>query len=406
MRPPRDDEKEKLEALKRGVQDYFRVRKEELDQQKAATTAFYDAELNNIKRSQEAMKQRHEQEMTNLQMRNNEIQSAIQAEIDALGQKTPAEQKLAQLREAEIRQKLRSGELDEKEKLQLQAQLERMERQKQVEEAQLKLKAEKENAAKAEAALAKKQKQEQDALKEAEKEAQEAKKKALDEIKEKQKALKEQQQETLRLFEATKEAVDLQGQSLGQIQGLIREQTQRYNEAESAVTGINQRLEESRGRLRALEQQARSAAQQLQRVAGARAALGGGGGQRFAGGPVRGGQTYTVNEIGREGFLTASGKMKEISTKAWGQWKAPSSGTVIPAHIWAGIKAQNTGMTGTTMPTAAGSTSGLMAQVARAANSRAGDVVNNQVTIQSDNVDRTMAQSLVSLRRTKRARYY
>ena len=402
-----DGEKEKLDELKRGVQEFFRVRKEELDAQKQATTSMYDTEIAGIKRAQEAQESRHDVEMTNLRMRNQEIQSAIQAEIDALGQKTPAEQKLAQLREAEIRDKLRSGQLNEKEKLQLQAQLERMERQKQVEEAQLKLKAEKENAAKAEAALAKKQKAEADALKQAEKAAQEAKKKALDEIKQKQEELKKQQAETLQLFEKTKKTVDLSGQSLSDIQGLIRDQVKNYQDAESAVKGINTQLETSQNKLRNLEGQARRTAQAIRSAQSAsNNARSGLPPQSFAGGAVRAGEYRTVNEIGREGFITSSGKMKEISTKAWGAWKAPSSGTIIPAHIWAGIKAQSQGMTGTTMPTAAGVSGGLMGQVARLAGQRAGDVVNNQVTIQSDNVDRTMAQSLVSLRRTKRARYY
>ena len=55
---------------------------------------------------------------------------------------------------------------------------------------------------------------------------------------------------------------------------------------------------------------------------------------RFAGGPVSGGTTYTVNELGKEGFLSASGKIGEIKAPAFGDWKAPSRGTVIPAHIW------------------------------------------------------------------------
>ena len=58
---------------------------------------------------------------------------------------------------------------------------------------------------------------------------------------------------------------------------------------------------------------------------------------RAAGGPVAGGTTYTVNEVGREAFLSASGKLSMINAPAWGQWKAPSSGTVIPAHVTAGL---------------------------------------------------------------------
>ncbi|QNJ25984.1 phage tail tape measure protein/ TP901 family/ core region [Synechococcus sp. SYN20] len=70
---------------------------------------------------------------------------------------------------------------------------------------------------------------------------------------------------------------------------------------------------------RALERAARAAA----RAAAA----------RFAGGPVEGGQTYTVNELGKEMFMSKSGSLSEIKAPAFGDWRAPSSGTVIPAGI-------------------------------------------------------------------------
>ena len=57
----------------------------------------------------------------------------------------------------------------------------------------------------------------------------------------------------------------------------------------------------------------------------------------FAGGPVQGGAAYTVNEFGKEMFLSNSGKLSQINAPAWGTWRAPSSGTIIPAHIAAGI---------------------------------------------------------------------
>ena len=58
---------------------------------------------------------------------------------------------------------------------------------------------------------------------------------------------------------------------------------------------------------------------------------------KFAGGPVQGGGAYTVNEFGKEMFLSNSGKLSQINAPAWGTWRAPSSGTIIPAHIAAGI---------------------------------------------------------------------
>ncbi|WGL30622.1 tape measure domain [Synechococcus phage S-CRES2] len=55
---------------------------------------------------------------------------------------------------------------------------------------------------------------------------------------------------------------------------------------------------------------------------------------RASGGPVTGGTEYTVNELGREGFVSSSGKISEITAPAFGTWKAPAMGTVVPAHIW------------------------------------------------------------------------
>lgn len=54
---------------------------------------------------------------------------------------------------------------------------------------------------------------------------------------------------------------------------------------------------------------------------------------RWAGGDVTGGQRYQVNELGRELFMDKRGAMSEIRAPAFGSWRAPSDGTVIPASI-------------------------------------------------------------------------
>jgi tape measure domain-containing protein len=60
---------------------------------------------------------------------------------------------------------------------------------------------------------------------------------------------------------------------------------------------------------------------------------------RWAGGPTEGGQTYRINELGQEGFMTKSGKITPIRKPKNALWKAPSSGMVIPAHIMANLEA-------------------------------------------------------------------
>ena len=61
---------------------------------------------------------------------------------------------------------------------------------------------------------------------------------------------------------------------------------------------------------------------------------GGGGPARALGGPVTGGQQYTVNDGGgREAFLSTTGKFSMLPAARNIQWTAPSSGTIISAKV-------------------------------------------------------------------------
>ena len=59
----------------------------------------------------------------------------------------------------------------------------------------------------------------------------------------------------------------------------------------------------------------------------------------FTGGPVSAGQEIRVNELGKEGFLSRSGSLSPINVPANATWRPPTSGTIIPAHIWDKIDA-------------------------------------------------------------------
>lgn len=65
---------------------------------------------------------------------------------------------------------------------------------------------------------------------------------------------------------------------------------------------------------------------------------------RFAGGPVDSGSLYRVNELGKEAFLSASGRLSMINKPKNALWRAPSSGTVIPAHLAAGLNIPSNGV--------------------------------------------------------------
>ncbi len=60
---------------------------------------------------------------------------------------------------------------------------------------------------------------------------------------------------------------------------------------------------------------------------------------RFAGGGVQGGQDYTVNELGPEAFLSATGTLSRIRAPQYGHWVAPSRGMVLPANVTAHLDA-------------------------------------------------------------------
>ena len=86
----------------------------------------------------------------------------------------------------------------------------------------------------------------------------------------------------------------------------------------------------------------------------------------WSGGPTVSGQTYQVNELGQEGFLSAGGHLSSINKPKNALWRAPSSGTVIPAHIWAGLDVPSGGVTANVRPMPAGPNNGGLRKLVRA----------------------------------------
>lgn len=399
-----DAEKQKLEVLKGSVKAYYEEVKQAHAERTERVKTFYDDELSRLARNKEAMKESHRSAMEDLKARNQASIDALEKEIQALQARTPAEEKLQVLRKQEIIDKLKSTDLSEKEKLELQAQLERMQRQKEIEEKQLKLKAEKENAAKAEKQLAQQQRAEAKQAAEEEKQMREEKKEALRELKRIGKDIDDQQKNTTSLFEDQREVISLTGKTFEEINTLVGKQADLAHDAADGYEAARSRVSELKLELKRAEVAAAALARQISQAKAAGA--GSNPPNSFSGGPVKGGASRTVNEFGREGFLSLSGRLSEIKAPAWGTWKAPSSGTIIPASVWAQVKAQGLAGGSTRTPTAVGATGNMMARVSALGKAGSSDIVTNNVTIQSEDVDRTMHQSLISLRRTKRARYY
>ena len=136
---------------------------------------------------------------------------------------------------------------------------------------------------------------------------------------------------------------------------------------------------------------------------------GGGGANRFAGGPVTGGTKYTVNELGKEAFLSASGKLSMINAPAWGQWKAPGAGTVIPAHLTKQLDIPTGGINVNGTARANGMSAGAdgMGSMVRAIKGSmgGGDTISNNVTIQAVNPTQAASDMMVNMNRVRRRRY-
>ena len=124
-------------------------------------------------------------------------------------------------------------------------------------------------------------------------------------------------------------------------------------------------------------------------------------GARAEGGPVSSGSTYQVNELGREGFLSASGRMSELKVPAWGAWTAPSNGEVIPAHVWAEIKAAGAMGNSSAPAGLAGASRGGSGGSSSVDNSR----ITNHVTIQSQTPVQTASELMVASAKRRRRRF-
>lgn len=129
----------------------------------------------------------------------------------------------------------------------------------------------------------------------------------------------------------------------------------------------------------------------------------------FTGGPIPGGLRATVNEIGQEAFLGRSGRLSLINAPAFGQWRAPESGVVIPAHITAGLNIPRGGVNvgrgiNTARQAAGGSIGGSIAKLLAGGLGAPQGRITNNVTIQSQQPVNDASRLLVEMSRLKARR--
>jgi len=172
-------------------------------------------------------------------------------------------------------------------------------------------------------------------VKELKEEKEKSKKKEMSDIELLKKTRDKNHEARMKQKEEINKAIEKEKEAVQEVEGALRELPAEAKKLEAAVDYVTNG---------ALERQ-------LQKVLKIKKALtsaqsGGGGGDsisvgdtsRASGGPVTGGTEYMVNELGREGFISSSGKISEITAPAFGTWRAPAMGTIIPAHIWEGYK--------------------------------------------------------------------
>ena len=128
----------------------------------------------------------------------------------------------------------------------------------------------------------------------------------------------------------------------------------------------------------------------------------------FAGGPISGGSKTHINEFGQEAFLSAAGKLSMINAPAWGEWRPPSSGTVIPAHVTKQLSIPSGGTSvnraAASQVNKAGASGGAMMRALRGLTGGSSDRITNNVTIQAANTTQAASDMLVNLTKLRRRR--
>lgn len=120
----------------------------------------------------------------------------------------------------------------------------------------------------------------------------------------------------------------------------------------------------------------------------------------FAGGPIAAGTTSWVNELGKEAFLSASGRLSMINDTN-GKWTAPSDGTIIPAHLTKQLNIPTGGINLNKTAGSRASVGGAMSVIKAAG----GDTFNQSVTVQAANPTQAANNMMVEMTRLRRRRF-
>lgn len=386
-----DASKEESDALKASIEARIDTEISGIDKILEKNKEAIKVEKDRYKQAKEMVKDRYDTEIQRANDAYDAKLRVLNAEIDKLGEMGPKEQELYDLNKKELEQKIKSADLTEKEKLELEAQLERMNRQEEIQRLQNQAK----EVEAAKTAEIKRLEEEQESTLESMKEEHEGIVGALESESDK---LEEQK----KLLEEKKEGIDQVASGVDAYNGNLDKGIAKL---ETMITET-QRLKSEWEDLAAIAAKAKLDASQAKSDSSSSGTNVSG--ERASGGPVTGGATYQVNELGKEAFLSAAGKLSMINAPAYGKWKAPSSGTVIPAHLTKQLSVPTGGVSlnGNAGANASRAGSGGMTSMVRAISSAmGGDTISNNVTIQAINPTQAASDMMVNMNRVRRRRY-
>ena len=373
--------------------------KEEIATYEAKKTAAQDA-LAGIERQYQSLEDAAKRNYANIKASS---ESSIQSSKDIIAglerqiQKTrelgPAGRALARLKREELEYTARTGKelkghisSTEKRKLEARATLEQMEKQEQAAKLQQQIAVERNNIERQKAEMQAAELEMQQEMKEIDRARTEA-------IGKHKIAIQD-------LNTSIKSLTDVLGGNLApnweEIEGLINESARETGQVDSATKTLNSTISETIGEYNTILGQLEEMAIRIRNMPKVQTGAQG----AFSGGPVSGGDVRTVNELGKEAFLSASGKLSMINAPAWGEWRAPSTGTIIPAHLTKQLDIP-TGGININKTAGAGAGVGSAMRVIQAAG---GDTFNQNVTVQADNPVQAANNIMVNMLRQRRMR--
>lgn len=399
---------EKLEAQKQKRIEMFKEEQANIKQLIQDEKDKIEQAKIGMEAAKQAVNEKYETEKQHIDETLSKIREKYAEEIGHLRDKTPAEKALYELQKQQIAAKLEAGGLDREEELSLKARLERMQANEKIQA----LMVQKKEAEKKETkSLLDLETERKIKLGEIDRKFGDIITKSKEEARNQKTRLKESQVEQ----EAFTKEID---NSIKTAKGLTRQ----IDATAGAVRATQTTVVKLTGDLATATTQANRLARAIRNANAARSSGSNGTSgtsgtpgtpgtpltTNFAGGPIAAGTTSWVNELGKEAFLSASGKLSMINDRG-GKWTAPSDGTVIPAHLTRKLDIPNGGVninkTGAASLSAARGGTNMGRMVKALVGALGGDTVTNNVTIQSANTNKTASHVMVELAKLKRLRY-